>query len=58
MSVYRFRVTFEEFEDVSRDIDIKADHSLQDLQKAILESVNFDQIHGSAWFKRAKCLSR
>jgi hypothetical protein len=51
MSVYRFRVTFEEFEDVSRDIDIKADHSLQELQKAILESVNFDQIHGSAWFK-------
>lgn len=51
MSVYRFRVTFEEFEDVSRDIDIRADQSLQELQQAILESVTFDQKHGSAWFK-------
>lgn len=51
MSVYRFRITFEEFEDVSRDIDIRADQSLFELQQAILEAITFDQIHGSAWFK-------
>jgi hypothetical protein len=51
MSVYRFRVTFEEFEDVSRDIDIRADQSLFELQQAILDAIAFDRIHGSAWFK-------
>ncbi|MBK5285671.1 MAG: hypothetical protein JJE25_09735 [Bacteroidia bacterium] len=42
MAVYKFRVTFEDFEEVSRDLEIKSIQSFEDLHKAILTSVGFD----------------
>ena len=42
MAVYKFRVTFEEHDEVSRDIEIKASQTFEDLHRAILASVGFD----------------
>lgn len=42
MPVYRFRVTFEDHEDLVRDIEIKPSQTLLDLHRAILKSVKFD----------------
>ncbi len=50
MSVYRFRVTFDEYDDITREIDIKAIQSFKDLHLAILHSIGFDQKHGASFF--------
>lgn len=42
MLVFRFRVTFEDVEDVERIIDISAKHTFMDLHQAIQKSINFD----------------
>jgi hypothetical protein len=42
MAVYKFRVTFEDHEDVSRDLEIKSTQTFEDLHSAILSSVGFD----------------
>jgi hypothetical protein len=42
MAVYKFRVTFEEHDEVSRDIEIKATQTFEDFHFAILRSVGFD----------------
>jgi len=42
MAVYKFRVTFEEHDDVSRHIEIKAIQTFDDLHNAILQSVGFE----------------
>jgi hypothetical protein len=42
MLVFRFRVTFEDVEDVERIIDISAKNTFMDLHKAIQKSINFD----------------
>ncbi len=42
MAVYKFRVTFEDFDDVSRDIEIKPNQTFEDLHQAIQKSINFD----------------
>ncbi|HEY4799409.1 MAG TPA: hypothetical protein VII99_10075 [Bacteroidia bacterium] len=40
--IYRFRVTYEDHEDVFRDIEIKAAQSFTDLHLSIQESIGFD----------------
>ncbi|MBI3502226.1 MAG: hypothetical protein HY063_10565 [Bacteroidetes bacterium] len=40
--VYRFRVTYEEHEDVYRDIDIKASQSFHDFHCIIQQAISFD----------------
>jgi hypothetical protein len=42
MAVYRFRITFEEFDDVQRDIEIKSTQTFEDLNKTIHTSIGFD----------------
>lgn len=42
MAVYKFRITYEDHEDVSRDIEIKPFHSFEDLHLAIQQSIKFD----------------
>lgn len=42
MAVYKFRVTFEEHDEVSRDIEIKATQTFEDLHNAILQSIGFE----------------
>lgn len=50
MAVYRFRVWFEDNEDVSRDIDILSSQTFEDFFRIILESVSFDQKHAASFF--------
>lgn len=45
MAIYKFRVTFEDYEDVYRDIEVQSDMTLSDLHYAILNSISFDSIH-------------
>ena len=40
--IYRFRVTYEEHEDVYRDIDIKANQNFSDFHSIIQQSISFD----------------
>ena len=42
MAVYKFKITFEEYDDVYRVVDIKSTQTFLDLHKAILQSINFD----------------
>jgi len=49
MSLLRFRLKFEDYDDVHRDIDIKSDQTFADLIKTILESIGFDQKHEASF---------
>lgn len=42
MAIYRFRVTFEDQDDVSRDIEIRPGQTFEDLHHAIHGAVGFD----------------
>jgi len=50
MAVYKFRVTFEDHEDVSRDLEIKSTQSFEDLHSAILSSIGFDNKELASFF--------
>lgn len=43
MAVYKFKVAFEEYDDIYRVIEIKSTQTFLDLHKAILDSIGFDQ---------------
>lgn len=50
MSILRFRITFDDYDDIQRDIDFKAEHTFADLYIELLKSVGFDQKHkGIFW---------
>ncbi|MFN5371365.1 MAG: IS1096 element passenger TnpR family protein [Bacteroidia bacterium] len=50
MSILRFRITFDDYDDIQRDIDFKAEHTFADLYNELLKSVGFDQKHkGTFW---------
>src|SRR5438477_3823792 len=42
MAVYRFRITFEDHDDVSRDIEIRTTQTFEDLHHAIHSFIGFD----------------
>ncbi len=42
MAVYKFRVSFEDYDDVSRDIEIKSNQTFADFHKCIHQSIGFD----------------
>ena len=50
MALYRFRVTFEDNEDISRDIDIKGTNSFMDLHNALHASIGFDPGFNGCFF--------
>lgn len=50
MAVYKFRVTFEDHEDVSRDLEIKSTQSFEELHSAILSSIGFDHKENASFF--------
>lgn len=50
MSILRFRITFEDYDDIVRDIDFKADQTFADLFREILKAVGFDQKHKGTFF--------
>lgn len=43
MAVYKFKLTFEDYEDIIRVIEIKSTQNFLDLHKAILASISFDE---------------
>ncbi len=43
MAVYKFKITFEDYDDIHRVIEIKSTQTFLDLHKAILDSIGFDQ---------------
>ena len=50
MAVYRFRVTFEDQDDVYREIEIRANQTFEDLHYALLQSISFDSKHEASFF--------
>ena len=50
MAVYRFRVTFEDYDDVTRDIEIKATQTFEDLHYAIHSYIGFDASKNASFF--------
>src|SRR2546423_2569594 len=42
MAVYRFRITFEDHDDVSRDLEVRSTQSFEDLHHAIHSFIGFD----------------
>lgn len=50
MAVYRFKVSFEDYDDVIREIDIKSNHTFEDLHKAIHSSTGYDPEKSSSFY--------
>jgi hypothetical protein len=50
MAIYRFRVAFEEHEDVYREIDLKAVQTYEDFHLAIQEAIGFDGLKPASFF--------
>src|SRR3954471_2080884 len=42
MAVYRFRVTFEDYDDVNREIEVKSSQCFDELNECIQSSIGFD----------------
>ena len=42
MALYRFRVTFEDYDDVIREIDVKSNQTFEDLHRAIHQSTGYN----------------
>lgn len=53
MAVYRFRITFEDYDDVSRDIDIKTNQTFEDLHRAIHRSTGYSPDKSSSFYVSA-----
>lgn len=49
-ATYRFRVSFEEHEDVFRDIEIKSNQTFEDLHFAIQSAISFDAKKPASFF--------
>jgi len=50
MSVYRFKVTFEDNDEIYREIEIKSVQTFEDFHFVILQSIGFDTIHNASFF--------
>lgn len=42
MAIYRFKVTFEDHDEISREIEIRSDHSFEDFHLSIQQAIGFD----------------
>ena len=50
MAVYRFKVSFEDYDDVIREVDIKSTHTFEDLHRAIHLSTGYKPEHSSSFY--------
>jgi len=50
MALYRFSVTFEDYDDVSRVIDIKSNQTFEDLHRAIHQSTKYNAEFSSSFY--------
>lgn len=48
--VYRFRIVFEDYDDVSRDIDVKSTQNFEDLHHTIQASIGFDGSKSASFY--------
>jgi hypothetical protein len=48
--IYKFRIQFEDYDDVYRDIDIETTQTFEDLKIAILNAIGFDQVHQCVFY--------
>jgi len=49
--VFRFRVTFEDVDDVERVIDVSGKNTFRDFHNAVQKAINFDNVHPASFFK-------
>lgn len=50
MAVYRFKVSFEDYDDVVREIDIKSTQTFEELHKAIHQSTGYNPEQSSSFY--------
>ncbi len=50
MAIYRFRISFEDFDEVVREIDIKSTQTFEDLHKAIHRSTGYSSEKSSSFY--------
>ncbi|WP_353133587.1 hypothetical protein [Pseudopedobacter sp.] len=50
MAIYRFRVSFEDYDDIIREIDIKSSQTFKDLHDAIHKSIGYDPEKSSSFY--------
>jgi hypothetical protein len=50
MALYRFRVTFEDYDEVTREIDIKSTQTFEDLHRAIHQSTGYNCEYPSSFY--------
>ena len=50
MAVYKFKVSFDDYDDISRVIEIKSTQTFLDFHKSILASIGFDQKHMASFY--------
>ncbi|MBS7567024.1 hypothetical protein KHS38_21650 [Mucilaginibacter sp. Bleaf8] len=50
MAIYRFRVTFEDYDDVVREVDVKSTQTFADLHLAIHQSIGYNPDYSSSFY--------
>jgi hypothetical protein len=50
MAIYRFRISFEDFDEVVREIDIKSNQTFKDLHEFFLKNVGYDPEKSSSFY--------
>jgi len=50
MALYRFRITFEDYDDVMREIDVKSNQTFEDLHRAIHQSTGYNSEYPSSFY--------
>lgn len=50
MALYRFRVNFEDYDDVVREIDVKSNQTFEDLHRAIHQSTGYNSEYPSSFY--------
>lgn len=50
MAIYKFKITFEDFDDVVREIDIKSNQTFEDLHRAIHKSTGYNVEKSSSFY--------
>lgn len=50
MAIYRFKVSFEDYDDIERDIEIKSNQTFEDLHRAIHQSTGYNAEASSSFY--------
>lgn len=50
MAIYRFRISFEDYDDINREIDIKSNQTFEDLHRAIHRSTGYNAEKPSSFY--------